>query len=331
MNKEKFLNILNGVAQDIKKRDHIDFDLHILSKEEYYQYAMDDKEFLDCSVKDIIELLSVPFNAKGWYGYKSDEVFLLYDVKNILRDFQFSFISLLHECRHKYQEEHFDNYSKYQRFLFYIEHIIMNADYKYYLKNHDSFLIEIDADLFALDNALPYVNGKKKYIKQSYFDRYRDNSLINFKLYDDIELFDYYCSIVMNNDNIDDFKDFDSDYGVENFLFPGGKSLVSFFELYDRRHLFDEGIVNLIMSSKTMLDSIKYTDLNIEEIDYLISIINNVVDRIDDVRDYIVGKNLIFDYGNKFRELYKKKEYYKKIMNKLNLMRRDNNVLTIKY
>lgn len=148
------------------------------------------KEFLHkpFNIKNII---NIPHSTVGFYNAIDNEItiFMKKEFCNY-RMYPVLLHVLAHEYRHKLQI--FDEQSIRDLFLFYIEHVVSHFDHNYYISNHDTFYMEIDADKWGLDELNCFI---KDDINE--FNDFVNNDLEKRnKKYDPSSMFDSFNSVI---------------------------------------------------------------------------------------------------------------------------------------
>ena len=150
---------------------------------EYYKSDYFNKNFKLATLKQKLFLITMPFNSYGAnISYNDTYIFLIkHNITNIIDKISLKgphqLVDLLrtvyHEFGHKYQEQKRNKYSSFDYLCITgIENFIKQENKNFYLKYHNYFLKEIDADLFSITKIEEYLkknniyNEEKQYVEE---------------------------------------------------------------------------------------------------------------------------------------------------------------------
>lgn len=162
------------IAKDILEQENKKYDLNLslnlLEFESYYTSDLFKKKFKLYKGKNKLRTLLLPFLVKGEYSSIQHREYVLFfsdttifgsflTGKSILSDL---LVTCYHEITHAKQLGTSNQQHDYRYFenttIFPMEKAILENNYSFYLKHHDSFYIEIDANLKGTRMSIEYLN-----------------------------------------------------------------------------------------------------------------------------------------------------------------------------
>lgn len=110
-----------------------------------------------------------------------------------------SLFTIFHELGHLMQEINKDSYPEEIQELFEWERYIINNDNGFYKRYHDSFYLEKDADMFALNKMLDLLKNEKPDIIMNLINKYEAKKRIDFSIFYNI-IFQRYNHLLANQE-----------------------------------------------------------------------------------------------------------------------------------
>ena len=293
INKKGLKRIVNDTVNIINNQYSIQINTYPLTKMEVIE--KNKKDLFNNPEKypllKIIENYYWNYRAVNISDKKSQNIFIGIDCYNnftkihsdkFLVDF---YVTVYHEIRHSLQNLSI-GIDKYLENIFKIENILIFFSYKYYLVNKNNFLMEIDANEYAVNNVInifnnikmiDYLNEKKKRLslqcKHYNFNQNFDRLKLLVSKYKSLSK-DSFISIFFNDD-----KNYDLNQIIKNESF---KSLSNLFQL-DIINYYIADVAYLDVEDKmyilNMIDSFNYNDKTLKKFDHL-SKIHNIIDKI---------------------------------------------------
>ncbi len=270
------------VSKELEKYDNINVHIFPVTTLEYYtkyikkliKFYIDNEIHLDKS--DFLELIKEPFSNTLAYNQMFDvwidsqitkfTIFTVIFIKKI-KKMNLPLINLLvncyHEARHSIQLT-FDNYS-YVKFLRYIDGILIDNNNTDYNKNHNSYSIEIGANLYGITKAEEFLKNKYPDIYELEIEtikNYEKKYKLDYMLFDATVQIDKALNIANEkqinlNDKIPIFSIFMS--GDNSF-----KSIEDMIKNPDFEKL-DKRIAYTFLSSNSYLKNVDIEKLSAEE------------------------------------------------------------------
>ena len=179
--------LFNEFCNYLCNKYDLDIKASLKTYPEYYK-----KEIFHKPLRFLKRELLLPFNNLGFYNYIDDEI-VVFLKKELCNNESIPILLhvLSHELRHKMQVE--NEQSIYDMFIFYMEDIISYYEHNYYIKNHDLFYSEIDADKWGL-NELREFDEKMKNNKHN--ESLSKNIDKRIRLFDPSITFDTFNKII---------------------------------------------------------------------------------------------------------------------------------------
>ena len=288
------------IIQEEESTNNIKIKGNIFTLGEYYKSSLLKENLKITKPINSLNHLTAPIRFGGWFN-KSDKTTIviinkMYEYMEAISTSSLTNLihKIYHELRHRYQDEFMKNANKYTEFFIMLEKIIIINDPAYYRLNHDSFLIEIDADKNAInktENLLKKKNiideDSKKYINEV-------NKSINERsiLYNSINMFEKFHfilegkvkkhkknsenplndSIIELNSNTDS-QEYNSIKRVLSYIYNQDGSFKSIKEILDSKKEIDINIINTVLCSKPFIKSIKLNTLEKSEIKYMLELL----------------------------------------------------------
>ena len=288
------------IIQEEESTNNIKIKGNIFTLGEYYKSSLLKENLKITKPINSLNHLTAPIRFGGWFN-KSDKTTIviinkMYEYMEAISTSSLTHLihKIYHELRHRYQDEFMKNANKYTEFFIMLEKIIIINDPAYYRLNHDSFLIEIDADKNAInktENLLKKKNiideDSKKYINEV-------NKSINERsiLYNSINMFEKFHfilegkvkkhkknsenplndSIIELNSNTDS-QEYNSIKRVLSYIYNQDGTFKSIKEIIERKNELDINIINTVLCSKPFIKSIKLNTLKKSEIKYMLELL----------------------------------------------------------
>ena len=288
------------IIQEEESTNNIKIKGNIFTLGEYYKSSLLKENLKITKPINSLNHLTAPIRFGGWFN-KSDKTTIviinkMYEYMEAISTSSLTNLihKIYHELRHRYQDKFMKNANKYTEFFIILEKIIIINDPAYYRLNHDSFLIEIDADKNAInktENLLKKKNiideDSKKYINEV-------NKSINERsiLYNSINMFEKFHfilegkvkkhkknsenplndSIIELNSNTDS-QEYNSIKRVLSYIYNQDGTFKSIKEIIERKNELDINIINTVLCSKPFIKSIKLNTLKKSEIKYMLELL----------------------------------------------------------
>lgn len=284
LTKEYFKSIISEIFESEEKEHNIKINSCPVTFVEYFEKAFPRKNF---SLKKLNNFLYTS-QCLG-LNCQNGDIYIFPSNIEKLNPIEFRLFYLakvcFHESRHTIQLN-FDDYS-YDKFLSNMEYSIMQSKISDYRLRHDSYSIEIGANLYGTRKAREYFKNKfpDKYEKvKKQIDKLESKYYFDYFTYDAIDTFEKYITI--QNDfmkkstkfiskkieNFDKntkfvFKFPSKDYPVlgiflgDNYKFKNIKDIVQ----NEKFKTLDKRIIYTCFSSKTFLNQLNINELSLEE------------------------------------------------------------------
>lgn len=288
------------IIQEEESTNNIKIKGNIFTLGEYYKSSLLKENLKITKPINSLNHLTAPIRFGGWFN-KSDKTTIviinkMYEYMEAISTSSLTNLihKIYHELRHRYQDEFMKNANKYTEFFIMLEKIIIINDPAYYRLNHDSFLIEIDADKNAINKTETLLKKKniidedsKKYINEV-------NKSINERsiLYNSINMFEKFHFILEGkvkkhkknsenplNDSIIELnsntnsQEYNSIKRVLSYIYNQDGSFKSIKEILDSKKEIDINIINTVLCSKPFIKSIKLNTLKKSEIKYMLELL----------------------------------------------------------
>ena len=288
------------IIQEEESTNNIKIKGNIFTLGEYYKSSLLKENLKITKPINSLNHLTAPIRFGGWFN-KSDKTTIviinkMYEYMEAISTSSLTHLihKIYHELRHRYQDEFMKNANKYTEFFIMLEKIIIINDPAYYRLNHDSFLIEIDADKNAINKTETLLKKKniidedsKKYINEV-------NKSINERsiLYNSINMFEKFHFILEGkvkkhkknsenplNDSIIELnsntnsQEYNSIKRVLSYIYNQDGTFKSIKEILDSKKEIDINIINTVLCSKPFIKSIKLNTLEKSEIKYMLELL----------------------------------------------------------
>lgn len=330
------------VTEEIKQAKIKNLYFYLSTRIQWYKSDFFKNSYKLCkNLSQKFELISCPFLSQGVKFLQSDNecdhIFVFLNHFNLSKKFEDNFdaIKLLetsfHELRHKEQDVAENNFDLNYFIFKIVEEFLLIFDSSFYRSNHDSFLIEIDASLYAWNKCL---NISKTY--HLMYDKFKEyiNSYINywnFQYYNyDFNkifsrffmLYDKFLSQV-NEENIFELLFYDRNEKKFNTLdriiniYNNGTTIVDDKKLYIKDYV-DKRIIYYVITTDAFMDTLNYEDLSEIELKYFNDAINYKFQEFQEKIKYF--STLVDENSNNnflVNDLYKIKEFILRIRKKI--------------
>ena len=279
-NIKEMKEIIYGIIEEEKRNYHINISASPITIVEYYKTNTFQKKIkLKKPINNLVQLMN-PINNMGWYNDRDQNIFIIlnhYQEKSKITTLVDLISTGYHESRHRFQDKAITWTDEYEFFLIKIEQIILHTSLGcyYYKNNHDSFMLEIDANIDS-------INKTKKYLKK-YPDIYKEiqeyleeksqqyqYDYFNYNPQKKIEILD----IVMKEQP----GTILNKYPTLGMFYHLDGTFKSISAILDNKELdsLDPRIINLVLSSKTFVEQIDLEKLSIKEKNYMINILSDI-------------------------------------------------------
>ena len=291
--------ITNQIVEEQKQEHGIEVNAFPVTLIEYYTDYVFKGKF---SLQRVLNNFHYPYKLMGVYSNGNIIIFLnkTESVKKV--DFSKGILEFLntvyHELRHGIQKQ--DPSISYERYVFFLERYLRAARVKEfdYSTMHDEFLAEIDADLYGIRNASEYLQKWEPEIyeeKKDYIDRLEKKYLLNYNTYDASRTYDLAVT-VMRNKYKKEGASCETIFMNEDGTFKSIQSILDDPILYT----VDEKIVAFVMSSRTFLREIDFTELSYKDLkalnkilNYTKTIYNNQLNHLEEaLKNKTIGEHL---------------------------------------
>ena len=302
MRMEELKEVCNSLLVQDAESDGIDLNIHPMTIGEYYMSDV----FRQKTVLQKVKYGKALKNGGGFLDGKTGDVFIFIDKlakwENIYsaRKLAAIIFAVYHEYRHLLQFS--GNVSSLDRVLIDIEkrkNVVMFNDY---LRNHDAFFIEIDANLYAIRRTREYF---KKYALDMYdeADEFLNprEDIANFYLNNfDFQLFfdEFYEMCEDNNIRISKFNS-----PILNVFYDDDNHFRTLEEILELSKMceVDREILYGVLGSYSFLEQLEYESLKDEERKLIFKVLNGVIQ--DEGRRLNVNKQL-YDDGKISKKMY---------------------------
>ena len=299
--KEYIYKLTEIVARD----ENLNVEIHPYYLLGYYNSKAFKEKMRIYKTKDKIREVTLPFREDAYAIGDEIHIFLghcftskefLFKEKHLIRDLT---MMITHEIGHVKQEQNLDDYPYEEQLIFKMENILIsispdNGDH--YRKNHDNYLLEIDADLFGskksyqiiklLNVPTKDIENIKEFIHVSKIRKYN---------YDFEIIFEEIIRIIRENPDIIEENEYE--------LFPLPllylREDLSFESLANIIHLNNEikkdisGLSRKIITSEIYLTELDFKTLEDDEIEYLKDALEQ---RIEEEKKHIKNNSKLLSY-----------------------------------
>lgn len=195
------------------------------------------------------------------------------------------YVTVYHEIRHSLQNLNID-ICKYLEDIFKVENILNFFCYEYYISNKNNFLMEIDANEYAVNNVINIFNNIKviNYLNQKKKHLYNQYKVYNFnKNFDQLKLLVYKHKLLSKDQFLSIFFDEDKCLNLNEIIKNDSfRSLSKLFQV-DIINYYIEDVSKLDDEDKIyildMISGLNYNDKTIIKFNHL-SKIRNIIDNI---------------------------------------------------
>jgi hypothetical protein len=235
---------------------------------------------------------SISKTASGCYDVGTKRIFLFSDVIDKINyknydnqngtynnGLAFLIMACFHELQHRMQFEHPEKLKKqehYAREMYGIESFIikhrndcpelMEFDYK---KFHDNFLLEIDADIKGVNNAIAFSRAWNfNCINHKYYEIFRQYNEYRMQNYDILAMVNQFLKIAKNRKPNDTLPS----QALKFFDRAGNLKKIS-----EMMEVKGSSIIQYVVASKDFLSSIEQSELTKEQCGFLIDCISEVL------------------------------------------------------
>lgn len=206
--------------------------------------------------------------------------------------------AMYHELKHQLQYGNRKN-TELEQFIIGIERFVMALIPKDYAKNHNRYFFEIDANLYAYQKTLEYIKNNqpdkydeiKQYLEAKWISQNKYYQ-INYNLQETFDKFYKFCKsneyamIFSGIPQLDVFID------ISNNFKPLSKIITK-----SKTENIDETILLAVLGSESYLNQLDISKLNEEETNFLLNIINKILDneekRIKEITKYYKERKII--------------------------------------
>lgn len=317
---ENIKNIFNNIIEEEQKENNIIINGNIFTLIEYYKSEIFKKRIHLCNPQTLILEIIEPIRSRGWYNQEEKQIVVLVDTvyglkKTIyLEDIAHILTNIYHEIRHRYQEQKLQDAKQYNNFIMSIEKIIIKHDEKYYLKNHNKFLSEIDAEQYAYDKTTKYLKEKTTIYNKNkpYLDKFNDILKRNIYSYDPRIIFERFNYIlqehikmknepnaleetikeIIKNKNIEEYNTIKK---VLTIIYNSNGTYKSIQEIINNSKEIDQNIIKLVISSESFIKNLDITTITEEEKKYLLDILKEIyINKINQMNNLkIINEEMI--------------------------------------
>ena len=278
-NIKEMKEVIYGIIEEEKKRYQIDINASPITIVEYYKTTILQKNLkLTTPVSTLVNLVA-PINSLGWYNYKEKNIVIIlnhYQEKENSTSLADLIRTGYHEARHRYQDQVTMKKNQYESFLMNIEHIILQSHlgYYYYKNNHDSFMLEIDANIDSIDKTIEYLKKYPEIYKefQEYLEEKQKKYQNDYLVYNPRKIFEILNKLIKNNPDKILNK-----YSTLSMFYNSDGTFKSISTILNNSNLnsVDKRIINIVLSSEAFLNQLDLENLNENEREYMINILKN--------------------------------------------------------
>lgn len=287
-------DIAYTICDNVCKEEKIDVKIDPVTFVEYYKSDVFRKNIKLAPLNHKMRWIKTPFFCKGISLNEDKEVMIFLNNFNkmykINKDFKlvdFVFV-IYHELRHAIQEQKLyimDNNPKLDinKFSIVLD-FCRSLDVVDYRKHHDEYMIEIDADMYALKKTKAFFKNSKEFYldNMEYFDLMDCYNKFRNSNYDIQLSIDSLNKLLKDKNNLFLLDD----YYVLRLFYEGNDvrfKKISHFINDPAINSFDYRIMANMVSSKDFLKNINFSNLSSDELYYILSciyyVLNDYLDR----------------------------------------------------